>query len=56
MKAGDVRDVAESGASSDPRQGNGFIALASDSGLSAVFRCTDAKAAAEVAAAVDGLA
>jgi len=55
VKAGDVRDVAELGIGSADGA-NGFLALASDSGLSALFRCADAKSANEVAAALEALA
>ncbi len=56
VRAGDIRDVAESSANGEAREANGFIALASRTGLSAVFRCPDTRAAAEVGAALEALA
>ncbi|HSE93768.1 MAG TPA: hypothetical protein VLF19_10710 [Methylomirabilota bacterium] len=56
VKGGDVREVTEIGAGGDWAECNGFLALMSRSGLSALFRCADVKAAAEVASALEGLA
>lgn len=56
VKAGDVREVADTGSSGDMENANGFVALASSAGLSAVFRCPNVRAAVELGAALEGLA
>jgi len=56
VKGGDIREVGDGSQGGGSAECNGYLALASDSGLSALFRCTDPKAAAEVAAAVEALA
>lgn len=56
VKAGDVREVTDIESSGDMRDANGFFALASNSGLSAVFRCPSASAAVELVKALEGLA
>ncbi len=56
VKGGDVREVGDTALGGASAECNGFLALVSDSGLRALFRCTDPKAAAEIAAAIEALA
>ncbi|MGH7392844.1 MAG: hypothetical protein ACREM3_25830, partial [Candidatus Rokuibacteriota bacterium] len=56
VKAGDVREITDAAVGGDAAECNGFLALGSDSGLNALFRCADVAAAVEVAGALEGLA